>query len=446
MNTLPKIPVNFLVIFYIMCFEAVVSNSRTSTLWTLNKDRTRVIPGEPDQIGCSARPGDSLFALVASTQRYGGAWVRRSPHCQARHNQSPPEHELDCGKPANATFYDSLAGVMDRGKHPPLVEPEAIGEFVKKYKLNMGKTVDLELVESKLRQAKKEGAQQVVVAAPQGDAQLELCQLALVGQLAVAEGGVAALVVVGVGGPQARLGGGAVAMAENHVHLHQGVVAMALEGVPPCCCQESEQQLADKSHVAPATSSDQLESINQSRGRWQRGTSWAIFGAPRATRAEPSSASAKVLASIHAQFCFNWGFAALSVAPHHPEVLLSLAKVLFRLQYLDDAIFLTRRSLEVVPPEKGAWQQYFTLGLRPLPGGGGALPAHAGLAARLRAGAEAAQRAGGNAALALAELHVVVVLLFLNNLERPAPNGCSRAQRPQKSLWSGRRHKKPAPT
>ncbi|ERL86785.1 hypothetical protein D910_04191 [Dendroctonus ponderosae] len=114
MNTLPKIPVNFLVIFYIMCFEAVVSNSRTSTLWTLNKDRTRVIPGEPDQIGCSARPGDSLFALVASTQRYGGAWVRRSPHCQARHNQSPPEHELDCGKPANATFYDSLAGVMDR--------------------------------------------------------------------------------------------------------------------------------------------------------------------------------------------------------------------------------------------------------------------------------------------------------------------------------------------
>lgn len=43
-------------------------------------------------------------------------------------------------------------------------------------------------------------------------------------------------------------------------------------------------------------------------------------------------------------------------------MLLNLAKVLFRLQYLDDAIFLTRRSLEVVPPEKGAWQQYFTLG------------------------------------------------------------------------------------
>lgn len=39
-----------------------------------------------------------------------------------------------------------------------------------------------------------------------------------------------------------------------------------------------------------------------------------------------------------------------------------MARVLFTLQYLDDAIYLTRRSLEVQPPDKGAWQQYFTLG------------------------------------------------------------------------------------
>ncbi|GLH14197.1 Uncharacterized protein GBIM_18590 [Gryllus bimaculatus] len=44
------------------------------------------------------------------------------------------------------------------------------------------------------------------------------------------------------------------------------------------------------------------------------------------------------------------------------EVLLNLARVLFNLQYLDDAIYLTRRSLEVQPPDKNAWQQYFTLG------------------------------------------------------------------------------------
>ncbi|KAH9636811.1 hypothetical protein HF086_017014 [Spodoptera exigua] len=45
-----------------------------------------------------------------------------------------------------------------------------------------------------------------------------------------------------------------------------------------------------------------------------------------------------------------------------PQVLLNLARVLFTLQYLDDAIYLTRRSLEVQPPDRSAWQQYFTLG------------------------------------------------------------------------------------
>lgn len=53
---------------------------------------------------------------------------------------------------------------------------------------------------------------------------------------------------------------------------------------------------------------------------------------------------------------------ALAVSPHNAEVLLNLARVLFTLQYLDDAIYLTRRSLEVQPPDKDAWQQYFTLG------------------------------------------------------------------------------------
>ncbi|CAG9860589.1 unnamed protein product [Phyllotreta striolata] len=53
---------------------------------------------------------------------------------------------------------------------------------------------------------------------------------------------------------------------------------------------------------------------------------------------------------------------ALAVSPHNAEVLLSLARMLFSLQYLDDAIYLTRRSLEVQTAEIGAWQQYFTLG------------------------------------------------------------------------------------
>ena len=38
---------------------------------------------------------------------------------------------------------------------------------------------------------------------------------------------------------------------------------------------------------------------------------------------------------------------ALAVSPNNADILLNLARVLFNLQYLDDAIFLTRRSLEV---------------------------------------------------------------------------------------------------
>ncbi|XP_055599784.1 uncharacterized protein LOC129748991 [Uranotaenia lowii] len=61
----------------------------------------------------------------------------------------------------------------------------------------------------------------------------------------------------------------------------------------------------------------------------------------------------------HAIECFR---RALSVSPTNADTLLNLARVLFNLQYLDDAISLTKRSLEVHPPERSAWRQYFTLG------------------------------------------------------------------------------------
>ncbi|KAK3599116.1 hypothetical protein CHS0354_016375 [Potamilus streckersoni] len=53
---------------------------------------------------------------------------------------------------------------------------------------------------------------------------------------------------------------------------------------------------------------------------------------------------------------------ALSISPNHPDVLLNLARVLFNLQYLDDAIFLTRRSLVMQTPQDNSWLQHFTLG------------------------------------------------------------------------------------
>jgi len=53
---------------------------------------------------------------------------------------------------------------------------------------------------------------------------------------------------------------------------------------------------------------------------------------------------------------------ALSFSPNNPDVLLNLARVLFNLEYLDDAILLTKRSLEMQSPDQNSWLQHFTLG------------------------------------------------------------------------------------
>ncbi|KAK2580973.1 hypothetical protein KPH14_006036 [Odynerus spinipes] len=53
---------------------------------------------------------------------------------------------------------------------------------------------------------------------------------------------------------------------------------------------------------------------------------------------------------------------ALAVSPHNAEVLLNLARVLLVLQYLEDATYLARRSLQLQPPDRNAWEQYLTLG------------------------------------------------------------------------------------
>lgn len=53
---------------------------------------------------------------------------------------------------------------------------------------------------------------------------------------------------------------------------------------------------------------------------------------------------------------------ALSFSPDNADVLLNLARVLFNLQYLDDAIELTKRSLEMQRSDQNTWLQHFTLG------------------------------------------------------------------------------------
>lgn len=57
--------------------------------------------------------------------------------------------------------------------------------------------------------------------------------------------------------------------------------------------------------------------------------------------------------------CFR---AAIIMEPTNTDVLHDLARVLFTLQYLDDAVFLLRRSLEDQPNNPHTWRSYFTLG------------------------------------------------------------------------------------
>ena len=53
---------------------------------------------------------------------------------------------------------------------------------------------------------------------------------------------------------------------------------------------------------------------------------------------------------------------ALWLDSKNADTLLNLARVLYNLQYLDDAIYLTKQSLEAQSPDQNSWLQYFTLG------------------------------------------------------------------------------------
>lgn len=57
--------------------------------------------------------------------------------------------------------------------------------------------------------------------------------------------------------------------------------------------------------------------------------------------------------------CFR---ASIIMEPTNVDVIHDLARVLFMLQYLDDAIFLLRRSLEDQPNHPHSWRSYSTLG------------------------------------------------------------------------------------
>jgi tetratricopeptide (TPR) repeat protein len=52
---------------------------------------------------------------------------------------------------------------------------------------------------------------------------------------------------------------------------------------------------------------------------------------------------------------------ALLLEPHNSDVLINLARLLLKLKLHDDAIFLTRKSLEFIRADRSPWLQHFTL-------------------------------------------------------------------------------------
>lgn len=52
----------------------------------------------------------------------------------------------------------------------------------------------------------------------------------------------------------------------------------------------------------------------------------------------------------------------LAENPNEPEVLFNMAEVLHKMQFMDDAIYLIKRSIEFNSPKRSSWRQYFTLG------------------------------------------------------------------------------------
>ncbi|XP_077302720.1 uncharacterized protein LOC143923088 isoform X2 [Arctopsyche grandis] len=261
---------------YILSFNIITTNSRTSTLWKLNVDEAKIVEASPfrqvvmDGVE-SQRPSedDAVFNIITSTVLFGQTWTKQGfdlfcADChvmdQQRHFQnmyndqydtinnedtqsdSIDDEFLDCGKAVNFTHYDNLVGVARRHRHPNVPEPQVALIFSKKKNYKNGGTfsdLDVNALERRLKKAKRE--------------------------------------------------------KPKSVQLYN-----------------------------------------------QIGNFWRIKGDTRQ--------------SIE---CFR---RALAVSPHNAEVLLNLGRVLFTLQYLDDAIYLTRRSLEVQPPDRSAWQQYFTLG------------------------------------------------------------------------------------
>lgn len=75
-------------VFYILCFETLKTNSRTSTLWKLNSDKTKIVEASPFHQVVSFHSGssgtqfitedDPVFNIITSTVHLGQSWIKHS--------------------------------------------------------------------------------------------------------------------------------------------------------------------------------------------------------------------------------------------------------------------------------------------------------------------------------------------------------------------------------
>ncbi|XP_043211187.1 uncharacterized protein LOC122375757 isoform X1 [Amphibalanus amphitrite] len=214
-------------------FEALLSTSIKNGIWTKH-EAVRYCTSDVNSHECNGTTYDIIRHAASQGAVPDDETAETAP--EPDDEQEPP---LDCGKSVNFTHYDHLVGVSNRQRHPALVPEPHAGLVFRRRGDRASDTIDLDVLEKKLRRSKREKPKS-------------------------------------------------------------------------------------------------LQLYNQI------GNFWRVKG----------DASKAIE-------CFR---RSLAVSPNNAEVLLNLARVLFNLQYLDDAIFLTRRSLEVQPPDQNAWLQHFTLG------------------------------------------------------------------------------------
>lgn len=84
-SCLMRCRLNYLIVCYVLCLQIFSINSRTSTLWKLNSDRTKIIEGHSNDDDAEFKTipqyvvqQDPLFNIITSTEHYGTTWVKQN--------------------------------------------------------------------------------------------------------------------------------------------------------------------------------------------------------------------------------------------------------------------------------------------------------------------------------------------------------------------------------